>query len=308
LAGSYQQAKDAKTLIWNQDPKPGDTATWSGDRDRDGYATGFGTLTWYGANGTLYARYFGNMIHGKFNGPVNGHSKGTTAHAFFVEGKRTNAWSSGPVPSWTMSRPTPEPAIGQVVPPPNGEIPKPVEPTPAQFNPPPPSYNMMAAHPAPIPNGIQEGPGGPTIDVPSEGPDGAGSEQSVRAAGGPYAGKPKLEIDDSLRSLTGPPGKLPPAPLASPKNSHRPRAGSLPSNAPHLTKQEVMELADLEAQKRGFDLRKYQRPDPQFDSADNIWSLSYREKEPDDTTPGRYFIVTIDDKTKRTAVFPIANE
>src|ERR1700730_15976587 len=74
--GEYQHTKDGKTTVWNNDPKPGDEAAWSGDRDSEGYAAGFGTLTWYtGQKQTvkrlgilpvttshIYARYFGNMV------------------------------------------------------------------------------------------------------------------------------------------------------------------------------------------------------------------------------------------------------
>ena len=28
--GEYQRTKDGKTLVWNDDPKPGDVAAWSG--------------------------------------------------------------------------------------------------------------------------------------------------------------------------------------------------------------------------------------------------------------------------------------
>src|SRR4029077_7488928 len=47
--GTYQRTKDGKTLVWNNHPQAGDEAKWSGDRDREGYASGFGTLTWYTA-------------------------------------------------------------------------------------------------------------------------------------------------------------------------------------------------------------------------------------------------------------------
>ena len=90
--GEYQHTKDGKTTVWNNDPKPGDEAAWSGDRDSEGYAAGFGTLTWYtGQKQTvkrlgilpvttshIYARYFGNMVRGKFNGAVNVHANGKT--------------------------------------------------------------------------------------------------------------------------------------------------------------------------------------------------------------------------------------
>src|SRR5438132_12277038 len=98
-AGTYQHTKDGNTIVWNDHPKPGETADWSGKRDREGYATGFGTLIWYTAKGAEYARYVGNMVRGKFDGPVNIHSKRKTAHAFFIEGGRTTGWARGPAPS-----------------------------------------------------------------------------------------------------------------------------------------------------------------------------------------------------------------
>src|SRR4051794_27554627 len=85
--GVYQKTRDGKTTVWNSDPKPGDEATWTGDRDREGYAKGFGTLAWYTMSNAgggraaaaqqkpeLFARYFGNMEQGKFDGPVNVHA------------------------------------------------------------------------------------------------------------------------------------------------------------------------------------------------------------------------------------------
>jgi hypothetical protein len=111
--GNYQRTKDGKTLVWNNHPKPGDEAKWSGDRDREGYASGFGTLTWYttresetgSANSALYAHYWGNMVRGKLNGPVNSHSKGKTNHAVFAEGVRTTRWAAGPAPSQIVAEP-----------------------------------------------------------------------------------------------------------------------------------------------------------------------------------------------------------
>jgi hypothetical protein len=111
--GTYQRTKDGKTLVWNNHPKPGDEAKWSGDRDREGYASGFGTLTWYtaleretgSAKSALYARYWGNMVRGKLNGPVNSHSKGKTNYAIFADGVRTTRWAAGPAPSQIVAQP-----------------------------------------------------------------------------------------------------------------------------------------------------------------------------------------------------------
>ena len=104
--GVYQRTRDGKTLVWNNDPKPGDEATWSGDRDREGYARGFGTLIWYTLDSqtgspdpVLYARYWGNMVRGKLDGLVNVHSKKKTHHAIFVDGARLTHWAAGPASS-----------------------------------------------------------------------------------------------------------------------------------------------------------------------------------------------------------------
>ena len=84
-AGSYQRTRDGQTLVWNDSPEAGEEATWSGKRDKNGFATGSGILTWYKVEPTVvtgsnildtrrYAvaigRYSGKMVRGKFNGPV----------------------------------------------------------------------------------------------------------------------------------------------------------------------------------------------------------------------------------------------
>src|SRR6266481_4394257 len=97
--GEYQQTRDSKTMVWNGTPKPGETSSWAGGRDKENYASGFGDLTWYTANGKVYVRYYGNMVHGKFEGAVNAHTNGRTAHAYFVDGGRVTGWGHGPAPS-----------------------------------------------------------------------------------------------------------------------------------------------------------------------------------------------------------------
>jgi hypothetical protein len=101
--GAYQPTRNGKTLVWNKHPKPGDQATWSGGRDREGYGRGFGTLIWYtketdSTKPAIYARYWGRMIGGKFNGPVNVHSKKKTHYAIFADGDRITHWSAGTAP------------------------------------------------------------------------------------------------------------------------------------------------------------------------------------------------------------------
>ena len=107
--GNYQSTRDGKTLIWNSNPKPGDVATWTGDRDRADYAHGFGRLVWYtlesGADKPeLYARYWGRMVNGKFEGPVNVHAKRKTHYAIFIDGIRATPWSPGTAPLGATAR------------------------------------------------------------------------------------------------------------------------------------------------------------------------------------------------------------
>ncbi len=107
--GTYQRTRNGRTLVWNNHPKSGDEATWSGGRDREGYARGFGTLIWYtkepgSAKPALYARYWGRMIGGKFNGPVNVHSKKKTHYAIFDDGARTTHWWPGTAPSGASAK------------------------------------------------------------------------------------------------------------------------------------------------------------------------------------------------------------
>src|SRR2546423_3595283 len=98
-SGEYQSTRDGRTTVWNGNPKPGESASWAGGRDKQGYATGFGTVTWYTAQGAIYATYYGNMVNGKFEGPVNAHIGRQTAHAYFVDGSRETAWARGRAPS-----------------------------------------------------------------------------------------------------------------------------------------------------------------------------------------------------------------
>ena len=82
-AGSYQRTRDGQTLVWMDVPERGEEATWSGKRDKDGFATGSGVLTWYKAQPSIVTgsnildtrrylilinRYSGTMVRGKFQG------------------------------------------------------------------------------------------------------------------------------------------------------------------------------------------------------------------------------------------------
>ena len=71
FAGRYQQTNDGTTRVWNENPKAGDLGTWSGARDAKGYATGFGTVTWFtpqnevetGSGVAAWLRHIGRQRH-----------------------------------------------------------------------------------------------------------------------------------------------------------------------------------------------------------------------------------------------------
>jgi ketosteroid isomerase-like protein len=134
-AGSYQRTKDGQTVVWRDAPGRGEEATWSGKRDKDGFATGSGVLTWYkvepiivpGSN-TLDSRrhvilinnYSGTMVRGKFKGAVDMNGKRSQA----TSSNRANRLSRRPkatrartsrVRATPTAEPTPTPSSQQMI-------------------------------------------------------------------------------------------------------------------------------------------------------------------------------------------------
>jgi hypothetical protein len=187
--GAYQSTRNGRTFVWNNHPKLGDKATWSGGRDRDGYARGFGTLIWYtkeidSTKPALYARYWGHMTQGKFNGPVNVHSKKKTHYAIFADGIRTTHWSPGTAPSGASAK-----------------------------------WRLAMARQRIVsePEAPAEGPGrsGPSVSAQDElwrsGPNRAGGSSSTWNESIQDLTSerwPMIDIDDSLRLLVWPPRSL----------------------------------------------------------------------------------------------------
>src|SRR5438874_6382007 len=142
-AGSYQRTRDGKTLVWNDSPKRGEEATWSGKRDKNGFAAGSGRLTWYKVepaivtgsnipNARRYAvvinRYSGKMVHGKLKGAVTYvDANGKRLQATFVKGgkRAVTQQTATPTPERTpaLATPTPTPAPEQSPAPAAQEIP-----------------------------------------------------------------------------------------------------------------------------------------------------------------------------------------
>jgi len=111
--GFYQRTRDGRTIVWNNYPRRGDEPTWSGERDSNGFATGYGTLTWCkvqraivtGSNipskagAAVVSRYSGKMVRGKLDGLVtNVDANGKVFHGTFVNGSKADDWVAGPLP------------------------------------------------------------------------------------------------------------------------------------------------------------------------------------------------------------------
>jgi hypothetical protein len=337
LAGEYQRARDGKTMVWNNEPKPGDEAAWSGGRDGEGYATGFGTLTWskgkkepvksFGisipltGSTKIYARYFGNMVRGKFHGPVNVHTAGQTAHALFVDGARSSAWAPGRAPSKmpgardavSKQKGVPESAsaVAQSTPMENSSGPEPAADKPAgtaeTLPSPAPAESAKAesrkkSEEVALPqqeetpvrvgqadltgSGMSEDAKPPSHDEPAQTPPAK-----------------KSQTDVSLFSLAGPPANLHANPPASGSPAGAKREEAPRSTEARLTKEEVLERADAEAHARGYSPSDYGRADPLYNSADEIWAVSYKPLDPT-IESGKRFSVMVDDKTKGIVFVP----
>ena len=217
-AASYQPTRDGKTLVWNDSPKRGEEATWSGKRDKNGFAAGSGTLTWYKVEPTIvtgsnipdarrYAvvinRYSGKMVHGKLKGAVTYvDANGKRLQATFVNGGKR------PVTQQTVT-PTPE------------RTPAPATPTPT----PAPEQSPSSA--------AQETPTAVPQQTATLAPEQTATRTSEQQARQPDAQSTIVPIptppDDSLRSLTAPPLALPKQSVAaaSPKTH-------IPSTLPPL--------------------------------------------------------------------------
>jgi hypothetical protein len=90
--GTFQLTREG-VLVWNNYPRPGDEASWSGDRDAEEYATGNGTITWF-KRGRFITRYTGRMVHGKLDGAVtNEDENGKKFHGTFSNGVKSADWS-----------------------------------------------------------------------------------------------------------------------------------------------------------------------------------------------------------------------
>ena len=118
-------------------------------------------------------------------------------------------------------------------------------------------------------------------------------------------GAKETPVDDSIRALTGPPSALrssaaaetnPPADTSASTTA----AAAAPSaaGAPKLTAVNAMDIADIEARTRGYDLGEYQLPKAEYNSSNDTWSVTYASRDADT----KHLNVTIQDKNGKAEI------
>ena len=100
--GEWIKDKNTGCKIWNSNPAPNETITWTG-KCVNGFAHGEGTLQWY-KNSVKNGKYEGNYEHGKSNGQATlTYANGDKYSGSWVNGKQhgqgTYTFASGTV--WT---------------------------------------------------------------------------------------------------------------------------------------------------------------------------------------------------------------
>ena len=220
----YQYTRDGKTLIWNNFLRRGDAVAWSGSRDSAGFATGYGTLTSYkrertiitGSNipsptngSVVLGRYSGQMVRGKFQGPVvNIDANGRAFHGTFVNGTKTSDWVAGRIaysnsllvqhgPNSAAKKEAAPPSVGPSAPSNNPPLVQhaPNNAAKKENGPSPPSSSPPLVQHAPK-SADREEPAPPAAGPPLD-------ERSVEKASGSIADT-RPEFGESLQAVTPP--------------------------------------------------------------------------------------------------------
>ena len=149
-------------------------------------------------------------------------------------------------------------------------------------------------------------------DIPAEGPPPVASEKIQTPASKPAIAQSspppvkETSVDNSIRTLTGPPSSLhrnpppetnPPSQIPSPATAP---ASTPPPAGPKLTAVQAMDIADIEARTKGYDLGEYQLPKAEYNAANDTWSVGYIAREGDNSA--KKLSVTIQDKTGKAEV------
>ena len=299
-AGEYQKAGDGRTMIWNWTPKAGEPASWSGTRDKENYANGFGDLTWHSPDGKVFGLFYGNMVHGKFEGGVNLHTGGRVSHAYFVNGERVTEWARGAARSKMNA---PEQAI--------------VERRKSEMeNLAAKNGNVEQSEPATTPVSKKEKAKmakTQQASTPVE-PASHRADSDTRITDSvltPTAGASESQgevkespADVSVDALAGPPSALRANSIRE-SSLRKPENGteSTPRHDGPLTESEAINAADREARLQGFEIDSYERPKVDHSHVKGRWTLFYSPKNSESASESpASFTVTVEDKTGKVEI------
>jgi hypothetical protein len=154
------------------------------------------------------------------------------------------------------------------------------------------------------------------IDVPAAGPATSPMEKleppvlkSEQYQSPPPSAK-ETPVDDSIKALTGPPSSLrgkaapPPLPETNPPTQLPGTSNTAPAPSAaavsKLTPVQAMDIADIEARTRGYDLGEYQLPKAEYNAANDTWSVAYVGRSADGTP--KKLNVVVQDKNGKAEV------
>ena len=252
----------------------------------------------------VFSRVSGTMVHGKFEGAVvNVDPTGQTFHGTFVHGKKTNDWAPGrgdpdeAKVRVAAAKPSATPAEGPTVEttaaPETASAPAAESPAaPAAESPAAPPAESPAAPPAESPPPLAQPP-------PQRAP--AAVANTAPASSPPPPSAATAAPDNSLRSLIAPPSSLRANEQSEAKREESIPTTTAPLSAAQLSATEVVHLAETEAQLHGYDLREFRHTTPQYNPAEDIWSVSFDQRSTD-ATARRHFRISVEDKTQKALI------
>jgi hypothetical protein len=112
-------------------------------------------------------------------------------------------------------------------------------------------------------------------------------------------------VDDSLRSLVGPPPALPSSvsvqtPPSPPPSSPAPAASIATKPAVRLSGTRAGTIADGEARAQGYNVNDYRRSEAIYNPAEESWAVSYEQTTANGG--GKRFTVTVSDKNEKATI------
>jgi hypothetical protein len=111
LAGIYQRTRHTHILVWNDQPTSFQEVTWSGGKDAAGYASGYGTVTWFAPDKPPTT---GSSLPSRRKMVVVRSVTGTMEHGKFVDSTNAKNLTAGSGSRERKEKPSPTPSIERI--------------------------------------------------------------------------------------------------------------------------------------------------------------------------------------------------